>query len=611
MKILIAFALSAASLMGQTGALSPVPIQQIFDNSGKPLIGGCLYSFATGTTTPLATYSNKTLTSANPNPIVLDASGRAPAIFLSPTSYKFVLGQRFLNACPATPGTVIWSQDPVFDAGQSAMTALTAEIALLASSAGSAQIGFLQAGSGAVSETVQAKLRQTVSIADFGAVGDWTSGTNGTNNCTAITNAVAALTNGGILSIPNGHYRTTCSISSTQTIQYIGGGMGQDCATAPSCLIFAAGVSGITISGRGSTVGEVWIHSLSSTAGADVGITGNESRFVIHHVGIDNFGSHGFSNAGNNVDLAHFSDMQIFSNRGDGFHCIGSDCNILTLTNITSRSNGGWGFNFTGTRSFYLGIDAENNTTGGVQAGGVSHTLWPYCELGALTVSITGNNIFYMGSAGGQCTVTNGGGPSNRIINNSTTGVPTLNSEYIGPRDPSTASPEIYSINSAQNCTKCFTIADETAGAPIAYPFTYDVNRGGTGIPGYVLPAYIAASGDLIPVKLLTPNAGGGITDCMAMFSYNSSNAPAEFGRICSIITNGTAGSQSGSMNLYGVNAGTPTIAVTANPDGTAAIKGGTTTVYRCSVAGAARAGSLTTVSADCGTAVDTGLRVN
>jgi hypothetical protein len=43
---------------------------------------------------------------------------------------------------------------------------------------------------------------------------------------------------------------------------------------------------------------------------------------------------------------------------------------------------------------------------------------------------------------------------------------------------------------------------------------------------------------------------------------------------------------------------------------GSVAVSGGTNVVFRCSVAGTLRAGQLTTVSADCGTAVDTGLRV-
>ena len=44
---------------------------------------------------------------------------------------------------------------------------------------------------------------------------------------------------------------------------------------------------------------------------------------------------------------------------------------------------------------------------------------------------------------------------------------------------------------------------------------------------------------------------------------------------------------------------------------GTVSAQGGTNILYRCTVAGTLRVGQTTTVSADCGTAVDTGLRVN
>jgi len=44
---------------------------------------------------------------------------------------------------------------------------------------------------------------------------------------------------------------------------------------------------------------------------------------------------------------------------------------------------------------------------------------------------------------------------------------------------------------------------------------------------------------------------------------------------------------------------------------GTVSSSGGANIVYRCSVAGTLRLGQLTTVSGDCGTAVDTGMRVN
>jgi hypothetical protein len=75
-----------------SGTVMPAPKLQFFDNNGAVLAGGKLYSFASGTTTPQATYSDADLAVGheNANPVVLDSAGRA-TVFLSPTTYKFVL----------------------------------------------------------------------------------------------------------------------------------------------------------------------------------------------------------------------------------------------------------------------------------------------------------------------------------------------------------------------------------------------------------------------------------------------------------------------------------------------------------------------------------------
>lgn len=66
---------------------------QFFDNNGTPLVGGKLYSYEAGTTTPLATYTTSDGTVANANPIILDAGGRtATEIWqVSGVLLKFVL----------------------------------------------------------------------------------------------------------------------------------------------------------------------------------------------------------------------------------------------------------------------------------------------------------------------------------------------------------------------------------------------------------------------------------------------------------------------------------------------------------------------------------------
>ena len=66
---------------------------QFFDDNGVPLVGGKVYTYASGTTTPLATYTTSAGTVANSNPIILDAAGRTPnEIWLTAGSlYKFIV----------------------------------------------------------------------------------------------------------------------------------------------------------------------------------------------------------------------------------------------------------------------------------------------------------------------------------------------------------------------------------------------------------------------------------------------------------------------------------------------------------------------------------------
>ena len=75
--------------------LSPVGgvAAQFFSNSGVPLSGGKLYTYAAGTTTPQATYTSSSGSTNHTNPIILDSAGRVPGgeIWLSAPPYKFVL----------------------------------------------------------------------------------------------------------------------------------------------------------------------------------------------------------------------------------------------------------------------------------------------------------------------------------------------------------------------------------------------------------------------------------------------------------------------------------------------------------------------------------------
>lgn len=251
---------------------------QFFDNSGNVLTGGKLYTYAAGTTTPQTTWTTPAGITANSNPIVLNSAGRpAQEIWLSSAySYKFVLkdsndvliatydnipglpqpaiandassisyepnvlvtagsfviGQTYMIASLGTTDfTVIGagynSTGVIFTASGAgtgtgtAYVSTTVETRLRAyeASGGSDYIGFLQAGAGALTtETVQDKLRESVSVKDFGAVGD-----GSTDDSAAFQYAIDALNGAGKVFVPPGRYYLASTINIKSNVFLCGG----------------------------------------------------------------------------------------------------------------------------------------------------------------------------------------------------------------------------------------------------------------------------------------------------------------------------------------------------------------------------------------------------
>ena len=69
-----------------------------------PLVGGQLFTYAAGTTTPLATYKDSLGITPNTNPVILDANGQCD-LWLGPLPYKLVLKDSL--------GNLLWSVDSV------------------------------------------------------------------------------------------------------------------------------------------------------------------------------------------------------------------------------------------------------------------------------------------------------------------------------------------------------------------------------------------------------------------------------------------------------------------------------------------------------------------
>jgi len=244
---------------------------QFFSNDGVPLAGGLIYTYLAGTNTPAATYTSSAGNIAHTNPIVLDSSGRVPGgetWLVDSTNYKFVLkdsadvliatydnivginsnfanffaqeeiqtataGQTvFTLANPYVPGAntlsvfvdgvnqyngtsysyVETSANTVtFDSGLhvGALVKFTTVQSLTSGQQTDASlVTYNEGGVGAVTYTVQAKLRQTVSVKDFGAVGDGT-----TDDTLAIQTAINSISDDGIVFVPPGTYKLTSALT--------------------------------------------------------------------------------------------------------------------------------------------------------------------------------------------------------------------------------------------------------------------------------------------------------------------------------------------------------------------------------------------------------------
>ena len=261
--------------------------QQFFTNAGVPLAGGKIYTYGAGGSTPQATYTTSAGNIAHSNPIVLDAAGRVPGggeIWLTDTLvYKFQL--------ETSTGTIVQTLDNV--------SASIGSAALVASS-GSNLIGFVQAGSGAIGRTVQSKLRDVISVLDFGA-----DPTGIVDSTSAIQTAISAVPDGGTLFVPTGTYLLATATGSrllqiNKRLQIIGDGwsskflVGSSVAGTVDVIQIIAPGGGI----QGIRLQDFHIAKQSGTpARHGISVDGTNDAvgyMVIDHVRIDQLGSNAF-----------------------------------------------------------------------------------------------------------------------------------------------------------------------------------------------------------------------------------------------------------------------------------------------------------------------------
>lgn len=147
------------------------PFQQFFDTSGVPLANGMIFIGTANfdaETNPIAVYWDEALTIPAAQPIRTlngyPASNGAPSkLYVNADDYSITVrnaqGRLMYSVAEVTAATGV---DAELDAYKAAISA----------SSGSSLVGFLQHGASAVARTAENKMRDSISVKDFGGVGD-------------------------------------------------------------------------------------------------------------------------------------------------------------------------------------------------------------------------------------------------------------------------------------------------------------------------------------------------------------------------------------------------------------------------------------------------------
>lgn len=260
-----------------------LPVETAFkiysDLNGEPLDDGYIYfgqADQNPITAPVTVYWDEAGTQPAAQPLrtvngYIVRAGTPANVFYS-TSYSLLV-------LDSARQQVYYAQNSDKYSLAAAIAALQAFVISLASSIGSTLVGFIQAGTGAILRTVQSKLRDTVSVLDYGA------DPTGVADSTAAFQAAVNYSN---VYVPTGNYRITSTILVPSNRKITGNGYGSrlfaDGTFVPTNMAWAGGPLPVMFGNAGI---------VSSSANANIEIDGIYSDWStgpgqVHHVHMRN-----------------------------------------------------------------------------------------------------------------------------------------------------------------------------------------------------------------------------------------------------------------------------------------------------------------------------------
>lgn len=142
-----------------TAVAAIVPLLAFESSAGAPLVGGKLYTYLSGTSTPATTWQDAAQTVTNTNPVILNARGECRVMLAVGTAYRFVLRD--------ASDVIVWSVDNVQGGSGLADLANSTDPAL-----GDALVAVKAPVAGAVATTQHEVNARELWLEDFGAKPD-------------------------------------------------------------------------------------------------------------------------------------------------------------------------------------------------------------------------------------------------------------------------------------------------------------------------------------------------------------------------------------------------------------------------------------------------------